>query len=684
MKAMRQQKSSMALVALLFLFAACKGESPTAPPPGGGSGGGTGGGTTPPAVTVTLTASSANPVVDSVVLITATVTQNGAPAPNGTAVEFASTGGTFSSTEIVTSILKTTTNGIATVELRSTVAGLIRVQATVGSVTRTVDVTFKTGSVITPPESTAPAITSITPAIGVPTGGQRVIINGKNFKDPVRVLFDVGGPQPVEAFVISSSPTAIEVFTPSVNLGAGQQLIGDVIVITQAGSATEVRTVAADAFTFRNEQLTPRVSTASPNSGPVTGGTRVTIFGDGFQAPVQVLFGTAEARVITVEFAQIIVETPAARDTSDTGSGTVTGPVTITVRNIDSQTATTLPGGFLYKAAMDITSFRPLLGPATGGTDIVIDGIGFLAPVDVLVAGQRATVLQVTGTRILARTAALAAPCTAQTGPIMVINVNNGDREVYGDAPDEDTFTYVPVNPLITSVSPNPSVPGGNITVTVRDPGLGALGSSDIRFTVAGRTVIPSPDRIVVGGGTQSFDLTLPLTGFTFGTETCTTGVNGFAGTRLAATEVPVTFVNVSNGCTSVSSVVVNPPAPNTCLAPPEGRVTNPAAGCASAGATTATGSPVTGNNVITITNRDESQPLNITGVAISGTNAGSFTVNPTTASNITAGSSRSFSVTFDPPDDAVAGQQNATATFTTNSPTVPTLTVSICGTVTP
>ncbi|HEU4889042.1 MAG TPA: hypothetical protein VFV49_14250, partial [Thermoanaerobaculia bacterium] len=96
---MRQQKSWMALLALVFLFASCKGESPTAPPTGGGTGGG---GTPTTGTTVTLTASNANPVVDSVVIITASVTINGQPAPDGTAVEFAATGGSFSATETVT------------------------------------------------------------------------------------------------------------------------------------------------------------------------------------------------------------------------------------------------------------------------------------------------------------------------------------------------------------------------------------------------------------------------------------------------------------------------------------------------------------------------------------------------------------------------------------------------------
>lgn len=683
MKGMKQQKSWLALVALMFLFAACKGESPTAPPPTGGPGPNP----TPGATTLVLTASSASPVVDSVVTITATVTVGGQPAPNGTAVEFTANGGSFSSTENVTSILRTTTNGVATVELRSTIAGTVRVQAAVANVTRTVDVTFRVNVPDIPPGTTAPSITAVTPAIGVPTGGQRIHITGTNFKQPLRVLFDTGAAQPIEAFVISSSATDIEVFTPSVNLGVGQQLVADVIVITQAGSTTEQRAELEDAFTFRLEQLTPRVSTASPNSGPVVGGTRVTIFGDGFQAPVQVLFGAAEAQVINVDFGQILVEAPAGRDTAPDGSGTVTGPVDITVRNINSQTATTLTGGFRYVAGLDITAFRPLSGPATGGTDVVIDGVGFVAPVEVLIAGQRATVLQVTGTRILVRTPALASPCASTGGPIQVTNVNNGDLEIYGDSSEEQTFSYIPVPSLITSVTTG--IPGGSVTVIVRDPGVGPFGNADIRFQVNGRTVIPSPDRITTGTGTQNFSVVLPLTGYTFPTVACTTGGGGLPGTQFGPTEVPITFQNITTGCTATATVVVNPdPVTNPCLATPEGSVIDPdqsaafPASCAQPASTTATGAAT--QDTITIRNRAESQPLNITGVSITGPDAGSFSISPTSASNIPGGSTRNFTVTFDPPATAVPGSQNATVTFTTNSPTIPTLSVCLNSNVDP
>jgi hypothetical protein len=101
----------------------------------------------------------------------------------------------------------------------------------------------------------------------------------------------------------------------------------------------------------------------------------VTIFGDGFQDPVQVLFGTAEAHVLTVQFDRILVETPAGRDTNPDGSGTVTGPVTVTVRNINSQTEASMASGFHYKAAIQITG-GSTNATTRGGGRVTIEGTG--------------------------------------------------------------------------------------------------------------------------------------------------------------------------------------------------------------------------------------------------------------------------------------------------------------------
>jgi hypothetical protein len=177
--------------------------------------------------------------------------------------------------------------------------------------------------------------------------------------------------------------------------------------------------------------------------------------------------------------------------------------------------------------------------------------------------------------------------------------------------------------------------------------------------------------------------MVLPLTGFTFPTEACTTG-SSLPGTRLGPAEVALTFNNLSNGCTASTTIIVAPnPLTNPCLAPPEGRVTDPVPPNCATPAPAAPGAQTT--DTITITNRLESQALNITGVAVSGANAANFTVLPTTASNIPAGGFQVFTVTFQPPAlpvPAADTPQTATVTFTTNSPSIPTLSVCVTSTI--
>lgn len=668
MKIFRQRKHWLALLAIMFVFAACKGDSPTAPPPGTG----TPPGSTPPptGVTVTVTTSNATPLVDSTSVITATVTDNGQPVPNGTAVEFETTLGLFTDAEAPATI-RTTTNGVATVTLTSSTPGTATIRATVNNVSRTVGVTFRARPTEEPQPSTAPTITSVSPIVGRPAGGEVIRINGTNFKSPVRVLFNTGGATPKEAFVTSVSPTVIEVITPAVDLGAGQQLEATVTVITEAGTSAERSTVAPAPFTFRADVLTPRIVTASPNSGPINGGTRVTLFGDGFQAPVQVLFGSAESRVIDIKFNQIIVEAPQGRDTAPDGSGTVTGPIDITVVNINSNTRTSLPGGFRYVAKMQITAIRPSVGSGLGGTDVTIDGIGFDDPVSVSVAGIPAQVIRVSGTQLLVRTGRLPIPCADVAGPVEVTNVENGDS-----ASSLTSFGYIAIDPVILSISPTSVAPGGNVTVVVQTPGVGALGSATIRFKIGDRTVIPTPGQINDGAGTQSFTMVVPSSGFTFPTESCVT-TSSEPGLRFGPVEADVTFLNVTTGCidTVEAGLLVLPPSPNPCLKDPTPIVTNPAAGCATPASATVGNSTTA---TITIANDLEARPLNILTAAVGGANASDFTIAPTSASNITQGTSRSFTVTFTP---SAAGVRNGLVTFTTNSSAQPTVTVCVRGT---
>ena len=678
MMKIKERKTWIALLALLALFAACKGETPTAPPPGGGI---PPGGSTPPVgANLVLTASNTSPIVDSTVVITATVTQNNNPVPNGTAVEFTTTAGLFTDvTPGVTSIIRTTTNGVATVNLSSSTPGLARVTATVNNITRFVDVTFRAVAPCVPPDPrcpipTTPTITSVSPTTGRPQGGETIRITGTNFIAPLRVLFDFdNGQPPVEAFIVSSSTTHIDVITPAVNLGPiSQEIAADIIVITKAGQANEERAQAEDAFRFRAAILTPVIHSLSPTSGPINGGTRVTISGTGFQAPMQVFFGSAEAQVVQVEFSQVIVIAPDARSTNPNGSGTVTGPVAVTVTNIASNTRASSPQDFRYVAAMQITAISPLVGSALGGTEITIDGVGFDAPVQVLIAGNEAQVIRVSGTQVVVRTRALASACEGASGTVTVTNIENGDT-----ASSSTPFTFIGVEPQIVSITTltPPIEPGETITVTVDDPGVGPLGTAIIRFTIVDRTIIPSPSTINDPTTPQPFQVALPLTGFTFPTIPCS--ISGSPGVQLGPVEVPITFLNTTTGCSDTATVVVTPPSPNPCIVPPQATVAplGTPGNCAVAPDVPAAGTGTT-QTTIRITNSAPagSQNLNVTSATVTGTN-GTFTIAPPNAAGIAPGSFQDFIVTIDP---TAVGPANGTATFNTNDPNRATITVCV------
>jgi len=666
--------SGFALLALLLVLGGCKGESPTAPPPGTSQ---PPGGTPPPTgVALTVTTSNTDPLVDSTVLFTATVNDNGQAVPNGTAVEFSSNNGTFTDTNASTTV-RTTTNGVATATLTSSAAGASRTSVTVNNVTRSIDVTFRARPVTNPPPSTAPAITSIDPAIGRPAGGETIRINGRNLTGPVRVLFDIGNGQMVEGFVVNRTDTFIDVITPAVNLGAGQQLVSRIVVITAAGSTTEQRTELLEAFTFRNESLTPIIRTLSPNSSPIEGGTRVSIFGEAFQAPVQVLFGSAEADIVEVRYNEIIVEAPDARSTAPNGAGPVTGAVPVTVININSNTRATVGDAFRYISKMQITTMQPLSGSSLGGTEVIINGTGFDSPLDVQIAGVQAQVLEVTGSRLRVRTRGLPATCSGASGPVTVTNTANGDFDTYGDASNEASFVYNPVQAGITGVT-GTLTPGGTISVTVRNPGIGPNGEGSPRFTIAGRTLIPNPSITTDPIGPTTFTFALPTSGFTFPNVSCTTG-GSEEGTQLGPLDVTLTYTNTLAGCTDSVNITIQPPTPNPCLTPPSPFVSDPAVGCATPAAVTVAGAATT--DTITINNESEAQALNITNATVTGTNAAEFSIAPTTASNIPANGFANFTLSFDPTS---AGPKTATVVFNTNSPTRPQITVCVTATANP
>lgn len=377
------------------------------------------------------------------------------------------------------------------------------------------------------------AITGVAPLTATPEGGSSVAISGHGFlPPPVRVFFELAG-VPIEAVVVSISPTRIELITPPVVFGPGEQMR----VATVAVEARGYRATARDAFVFENLVAEPKIATVSPGSGSMSGGMLVTISGEGFQAPVQVLFGDAEARVFHVARTQVVAESPAV-----TGLRTVD----VTVRNIVSATEHTLPGAFRYILEPALFSVAPDRGRA--GTDITITGEGFIAPLSVTVAGVPALVLQVSPTKIVAR-AQPPATCDALAGPVRVVTIENGGLATGID------FTYDAEPVEIAAVKPRVSVPGRTIVVQMEREG-------DYAFTIGG-----VPAEIVDRNG-STYRVRIPAT-LRFPTGACM--LRGIEGTGPIESRFDLRVVDRSRSCetTRRSALGIAPEAPVPCRLPP-------------------------------------------------------------------------------------------------------------------
>ncbi|MEZ5975373.1 MAG: IPT/TIG domain-containing protein [Planctomycetota bacterium] len=121
-----------------------------------------------------------------------------------------------------------------------------------------------------------PAIESVFPAIGSSDGGTEVTLRGSNFVPGATVTIN-GVPQ-TNATVVDSQTLVF--YTVAAAPGGPH-----VLTVQNPGGDQ-----ASSAFVF-NSAVDPRISATTPNTGPAAGGTEVQIYGSGFHAGVQVVFG---------------------------------------------------------------------------------------------------------------------------------------------------------------------------------------------------------------------------------------------------------------------------------------------------------------------------------------------------------------------------------------------------------
>ena len=156
-------------------------------------------------------------------------------------------------------------------------------------------------------------ISSINPTEGASAGGDVVPINGGHFGTNIattRVTF-CGRP----ATITAQPDQQITVSTPA---SPADLEVCDVVVTRDLGLVSQQSATSPQQFTYRRV-LTPVIYSVSPRTGPNDASTRVTIFGTGFQFPMQVfLTGGAcgaqrvEAAVSDITLTTIVFKTPVA------------------------------------------------------------------------------------------------------------------------------------------------------------------------------------------------------------------------------------------------------------------------------------------------------------------------------------------------------------------------------------
>ncbi|WP_191330423.1 IPT/TIG domain-containing protein [Frigoribacterium sp. ACAM 257] len=396
-----------------------------------------------------------------------------------------------------------------------------------------------------PAPADAPVLTAIDPTSGPVGGGTSVTITGTGFTDGSTV--SIGDTTGLEPDAVSDDGTELTFTTPP-------NVAGPVTVTVTNDAGTS----APLGFTYVAAPAGAPVLTAiDPTSGPVGGGTSVTITGTGFAAGSTVSIGVSAGIVpddISDDGTELTFTTPPNQ----------AGPVSVTVTN---DAGTSAPLGFTYLAAPVtapvLATLTPDSGPVGGGTPVTITGTGFTPDATVTVGGTAGIVpddVSDDGTELTFTTPPNAA------GDVQVTVTTDGGTS----APLTFTYEAAPVGaPVLTGLAPASGPAGGGTVVTVTGTGL-APGSTVTIGGVAG--IVP--------------DAISPL-----GTSLTFTTPPGAAG------DAPVTITNLFGTSAPLTFTYVAPPAGSPVLTDIE-----PAVGPVAGGTTvTLTGTGFTPASTITI-----------------------------------------------------------------------------------
>jgi hypothetical protein len=332
----------------------------------------------------------------------------------------------------------------------------------------------------------AARVTSVSPASGPAAGGTKVTITGTGLNGATQVSF--GG---IAAGFTVSSSTSITATAPAAAAGTVD------VTVTNAGGTSAAS--AADQFTF---VAVPTVSHVSPGSGPVGGGTEVTITGTHFADATQVSFGGAATWFTVDSDTSITAYSPAAEAAE---------AVDVTVTSLGGRSARTAADRFSYVALRPVvTSIDPGRGPTDGGTWLTITGANFSGATRVSFGGIAAEFYVDDDSTI----EAISPPASAGTVDVTVRTVGGTSATGAGDR-----FTFVPA-PSVSGLSPDTGTVDGGTTVTIS--GAALTGAVEVDFGGVPADFVVNDDSSITAvsppGSAGAVDVTVTTDGGTSAT----------------------------------------------------------------------------------------------------------------------------------------------------------------------
>ena len=485
-----------------------------------------------------------------------------------------------------------------------------------------------------------PVVTSILPVSGTTQGGTLVTITGTGFAGTPLVTINGVAAGNVQV----TSPTTITAITP-----AGTGTNDPVVVTTSVGPSAPANIYSFVAPGPAPPPGAPTINSngISPSSGPIGGGTPITITGTNFTGATGVTInGVPATSVVVVNSTTITAVTP---------PGTA-GPQNVVVTTPGGTNAT--PGQFTYVAIPPtVTQVSPSSGSTLGNTAVTITGTNFTAATAVTFGGTNATSYTVVN----------ATTITAKTPPHAGGLVNVAVTTGAGTNPANTLFTYVaPLPPTVTAIVANHGDVGGGTSVTITGTNFTnvtsvTIGGTAVQFqvvvnatTITGTTPAHAAGLadvvVTTGAGTSTGGTGL----FTYTSKPTVSGISPNIGPGAGGTTVTITGTNfigttaVVFGTTPATSFTVNPGGTSITVTSPPGvgvanvTVTTPGGTSAIStpdqftysGVPTVTSvspdaGPVGGATQVTITG------TNFTGATVvkfGGTNAASFSVNTSTS----------------------------------------------------